>query len=46
MSVTFGIDGALVMLPETSHVLFDPEQARQSIEKDRNVLNAAARQQQ
>jgi hypothetical protein len=48
MSITFEIDGALAMLPETSHVLFDPEQARKSIEKHRSVrmLNAASRQQQ
>jgi len=45
--ISFEIDGVgTVLLPSTSHVLFDPEQARKSIEKQRNVrmLNAASRQ--
>jgi hypothetical protein len=28
VSITIEIDGALVMLPETHHVLFEPEKAR------------------
>jgi hypothetical protein len=34
---TFEMDGALVALPRNPPVLFDPEQARKSIEKDRNL---------
>ena len=38
MNITFEIDGVgLVMLPETHHMLFDPEQAREFIKKDRKV---------
>jgi hypothetical protein len=37
VSITFEIDGALVMLPETHHVVFEPEKARKSIESDRNI---------
>jgi hypothetical protein len=37
MSITFEINGALVMLPETQHVVFEPEKARKLIESDRKV---------
>jgi hypothetical protein len=37
VSITFEIDGALVMLPETHHGVFEPEKARKSIESDRKV---------
>jgi hypothetical protein len=36
MSITFEIDGATVLLASI-HMLFDPEKARKSIEKDRNI---------
>jgi hypothetical protein len=34
---TFEIDGARVVLPKTAPMLFDPEKARKSIEKDRDI---------
>jgi hypothetical protein len=37
MNITFEIDGALVMLPETHHVVFEPEKARKFIKSDRKV---------
>jgi hypothetical protein len=37
MSFTFENDGATVILPRFPHVVFDPKQAREIIEKDRNV---------
>lgn len=37
MNITFEIDGALVMLPETHHVVFEPEKARKIIKSDRKV---------
>jgi hypothetical protein len=47
--ISFELDGVgTVLLPSIPHMLFDPKQARKSIEKDGNVRmpNAASRHQQ